>query len=101
MITDPQELNRFLATQVIEVANLVFASHDVVWASWRFEAEEEIPSLRHTNEFIGAYVTAGARVPLYTYLDRLQERAIYCDRDSVVYVQPREVSALVEIISWP
>jgi len=66
IITDPQELYRFLATPGIEVANLVFASDDVVWASWRFVAEEEIPSLRHTNEVIGAYVTAGARLHLYS-----------------------------------
>jgi len=35
MISDPQELYRFLATPGIDVANLVFASYDVVWASWR------------------------------------------------------------------
>ena len=54
------------------------------------------PGKRHTNKFKGAYVTAGARLYLYTYLDRLQERAIYCDTDSVVYFQPRERPALVK-----
>jgi len=96
MITDPQEIYRFLATPGIEVANMVFASDDLVWASFRFVAEEVIPCLRHTKEVEGAYVTAGARLYLYTFLDRLQERAIYCDTDSVVYVQPREEPALVE-----
>jgi len=71
MISDPHEIYRFLAAPGIEVANL-FASDDEVWASWRFMAEEQIPSLRHTNEVIGAYVTAGARIHLYSYLDRLQ-----------------------------
>jgi len=33
---------------------------------------------------------------LYTYLDMLQQRALYCDMDSVLYVQPRDESALVE-----
>ena len=47
MISDPHELYMFLATPGIEVANLMFASDDVV--SWRFMAEEQIPSLRHTN----------------------------------------------------
>jgi len=95
-ISNPQELYRFLGIPGIEVANLVFASNDVVWASWCFVAEEQIPSLRHTNEFIGAYVTVVARLHLYSYLDRLQELAIYCDTDSVVYVQPRNGPALVE-----
>ena len=86
MISDPKELYRFLAMPGIEFANLMFASDDVVWASWRFIAEEEIPSLRHINEVIGAYVSAGARLHFYTYLDMLQQRPLYCDTDSVLYL---------------
>ena len=95
IISDPHELYRFLATPVIEVASLVFAS-DEVRASWRFIEEEDIPGLRHTNEVIGAYVTAGARLHLYKYLDKLQERAIYCVSDSVIFVQPSGEPALIE-----
>ena len=87
---------RLLATPGIEVASLVFASNAVVWASWRFVEEEDIPGLRQTNEVIGAYVTARARLHLYNYLDTLQERATYCDTDSVIFVQPSAESPLVE-----
>jgi len=66
MISDPHKLYRFLSTSGIEVANLMFDSEDLVWASWRFIAEEEIPYLRHANEVIGAYVTAGARLHFYS-----------------------------------
>ena len=48
-----------------------------------------MPTLRHTNEIIGAYVTTGARINLYRYLDRLGEDAMYCDTDSVIYIQPK------------
>jgi hypothetical protein len=34
MITDPQEMYRFLATPGVEVTNLLFASDDVVWVAW-------------------------------------------------------------------
>jgi hypothetical protein len=70
------------------VANIVFANDKVVCGSWRFAVEEKFPSLAHTNKVIGVYVTAGARIQLYGYLDRMQERALYCDTDSVLYVQP-------------
>jgi len=81
VITEPKELYRFLATPGVEVmGNLVFASDDVVWISWKYGGEEDVPSLRHTNEVIGAYLTAGARIHLYRYLDRLRENAMYCDR---------------------
>jgi len=33
---------------------------------------------------------------LYRYLDRLGERAIYCDTDSVIYIQPKDEPNLVE-----
>ena len=74
----------------------MFASDDVVWASWRFIEKEDKPNLRHTNAAIGANVTAGARLHLYSYLDKLQELAIYCESDSVLFVQPRDEQALVE-----
>jgi hypothetical protein len=74
----------------------MFASDDVVWMSWRFIAEEKIPSLRHTNEVLGAYVTSSTRIHLYSYLDRLQEKALYCDTDSVFYVQRMDESMLIE-----
>jgi hypothetical protein len=96
MITDQQGLYRFLATHVIEVAALVFTNDDVVCASWRCFAEEKGPTLHHTKEVIGAYVTAGARIHFYKYLDRLQERALYCDTDYVIFIQINDQPALIE-----
>ena len=66
----------------------MFANDDVVSASWQYIAEEKVPNLQHTNEFIGAYVTAGARIHLYNYLDRLENGWLYCDTASGIYVQP-------------
>jgi hypothetical protein len=96
MITDPHDLYRFLATPRIEVAALVFASDEVVCASWRYIAEEKVPNLPHTNEVIGAYVTAGARIHLYSYLATLKQMALYCDTDPVIYIQPEDQPALIE-----
>jgi len=45
MITDPYHLYRFLATPGIKVMNPLFGSDEVIWATWRFIAEEIIPSL--------------------------------------------------------
>ena len=67
-----------------------------MWAAWPYIEEENVPNLRQTNEFTGAYVTAGARIHLYGYLDRLQKRALYCDTDKVIYIQPAAEPPLVE-----
>jgi len=96
IITEPKELYGFLPTPGIEVVNLVLASDDVVWLSWKRGTEEDVPNLRHTNEVIRTYVTAGTRIHLYRYRDRLRENAIYCDTDSVIYIQAMDEPALIE-----
>ena len=95
MIPDHQELYRFLATPGVEVVNLMFASNSVVWASWRYTAEQA-PSVRHTNEVVAAYVACGGRMHLYAYLDKLVERASHCDTDSVIFVQHTDEPPLIE-----
>jgi hypothetical protein len=96
LISEPHELYRFLVTPYIELVNMIFASDNVVWISWQYSSEKHVTSLRHTNEIVGAFVTASARIHFYFYLDRLKDKAIYCDTDSVIYVQPVDKHALVE-----
>jgi hypothetical protein len=96
IILDPQELYRFLVTPGIEVTNLIFASEHVVWTNWRFTAEEKAPNLSHTNEVIGACVIAGAHIHLYSYLDRLQKKVLYCDTDSNQFIQNETEPQLVK-----
>ena len=38
-----------------------------------------------TNIFIAIFTTAHARLKLYSALERLQERVLYYDTDSVIY----------------
>jgi hypothetical protein len=88
MISDQQELFRFLAAPDIEVTNLLFAADKVMWVTWKSKEEEEnIPVLRHTNEIIRSNVTTGAGLKPYTCLDALKDRAIYCDNDSIICIQ--------------
>jgi len=89
LISQPAELYRFLVTPGVEVQNMLFANDDVVWISLLYSAEKRVPNLRHINEVIGAYVTAVARIYLYGFLDKLQEKTIYCDTDFVIFSQGR------------
>ena len=83
--------HKALSNPGIEVMNHVFASDDVVWISWKYGSEKHVPSLRHTIEEVGAYVSA-----VYRYFDRLRQKAICCDTDSVIYIQPRDEHKLIE-----
>jgi len=95
LISDPQDLYRFLATPDIEVATLVFAGDSVCWLSWRHSDEAHAPMLHHTNDVLASYVTAERRMNLYSYLGNLQKRALYTNTDSVIYIQPRDGAPLV------
>ena len=44
----------------------------------------QTPAL-NTNVIIASCVTTHARLELYSYLEKLQDRALYCDTDSVIY----------------
>jgi hypothetical protein len=96
LISEPKELYTFLATPDVQVSNMMFANDDVVSISWHYSEEARVPTLKHANDVIASYVTAGARIHLYSYLDRLRDKAHYCDTDSVVYIQPRNEPGLIE-----
>ena len=98
LIYVPQEMYYFLATPDVEVLPLLFASDQAVWISWQHSEQKHAPILEHTNDVIGSFVTAGARLHLYKYLDRQQTNAIYCDTDSVVYIQPKNEPDLIETV---
>src|SRR5262249_47508012 len=47
--------------------------------------DEFVESAPNTCPFIAAYTTAFARLKLYSYLEKLGERVLYFDTDSVIY----------------
>ena len=96
LIFDPKELYKFLATPDVEIPGLLFVGDHAVWISWQHSDERHAPTLKHANDVIASYVTTGARKHLYSYLDKLQDKALYCDTDSVVYIQLRGEPRLVE-----
>ena len=73
---------------------LIFGSDSVLWASWRYNADEQAPSLRHTNEVVAAYVACGGRMQKYAYLHKLGERALFCD--SVIFIQKTDEPPLIK-----
>ncbi len=55
----------------------------IVWSAAE-EFQEQCPN---TNVVIAAFVTAQARLKLWGYLAKLGDRALYCDTDSVIYLE--------------
>ena len=62
-----------------------FVNDDALEVRFRKEEEFEDPNNK-VNVLIAAYTTAYARLKLYDLLDLLQDRVLYYDTDSVIYV---------------
>jgi len=50
------------------------------------EKDEFVESLETTNVVIAAFTTSIARLHLYSYIEKLGERLLYFDTDSLIYV---------------
>lgn len=76
LITDPSA----------EVHSFFPLSDTAILTSYAF-IDEAVPKQSDVNIVLAAYTTAHARIHLYKYLDRLGERVLYYDTDSVIYTQ--------------
>ena len=68
-----------------EINSLVIVNENVVIINYH-EKEECYEPLQTVNVVIAAYVTTQARLKLYSFLERLEERVLYYDTDSVIYI---------------
>ncbi|XP_055385241.1 uncharacterized protein LOC129614573 [Condylostylus longicornis] len=85
IINQPRELYNLLKNPSIEVCYIFPVKEENIIVNWQYK-EEVMDSLPTVNECIAAYTTTQARLKLYSYLEKLQERVLYYDTDSVVYI---------------
>ena len=85
MVTEPKELFDLLYSSEFEVTDARLVNDETVEAHYRNVGEFEEQNNK-VNIVIAAFTTAYARLKLYDLLDQLQERVLYYDTDSVIYV---------------
>ena len=67
------------------IKNVRFVSDEMVHMDWCYH-DDFVEVSGRTNVVIAAYTTAQARLKLYGYLENLNERTLYCDTDSVIFI---------------
>ena len=85
MVTEPKEFFDFLYSPDFEVSDARLVNDETVEVHYS-NVEEFAEQNNKVNIVIAAFTTAYARLKLYDLLDLLQERALYYDTDSVIYV---------------
>ena len=85
MICEPSRFFELLHTSEFEVCDARIVNENMVEVQYR-NVEEFVEQNDKVNVVIAAFTTAYARLKLYDLLDLLQERVLYYDTDSVIYV---------------
>ena len=85
MVTEPKEFFHFLNSTKYEVSDARLVNDETVEVHYK-EKDEFAEQNDKVNIVIAAFTTAYARLKLYDLLDLLQERVLYYDTDSVIYV---------------
>ena len=85
LISDPEIYFDYLSSDSINVLDVNLISDDVVELHYEYDKNFVEPNAK-TNVVIAAFTTAYARLKLYGALDLLQERVLYYDTDSIIFL---------------
>ncbi|KAF2894175.1 hypothetical protein ILUMI_11998 [Ignelater luminosus] len=85
VIEDESKFFELLCDEKIVVNQIQEIDEERIIVNWEFKEDEVEPSTV-TNVVIAAHVTALARLKLYSFLEKVEERVLYCDTDSVIYI---------------
>ena len=84
-VTEPKELFNYLDSDQYVVSEALMVNDETVQIQYK-NKDEFVEEKDKVNIVIAAFTTAYARLKLYDLLDLLQERVLYYDTDSVIYV---------------
>ncbi|XP_031554530.1 uncharacterized protein LOC116291500 [Actinia tenebrosa] len=85
MVTDEDRYFELLLSDAVEVQNMRFVNDEAIEVHF-VHTEDFIPPNAKTNVVLAAFTTAHARLKLYSVLEGLEERVLYFDTDSIIYL---------------
>ena len=85
LVNDEETFWRLLFSNQCQISSIVFFGERYAQITYKDNEEVTSPGL-YTNVAIAAFTTAHARLHLWQYLDRLGDRVLYFDTDSIIFV---------------
>ncbi|XP_051800711.1 uncharacterized protein LOC127532721 isoform X1 [Acanthochromis polyacanthus] len=95
IVTEPEEFFNYLFSGKYKVEYFQVLDSERALLQWKHTERCIQPPGRQSNVFLAAFTTAHARLKLYSYLEKLQERVLYTDTDSLIYVVKKGETPLV------
>ena len=84
-ITEVSEFYEILLYDKLDNINFQFINDDMVQMTYNFK-DQFVDNSKNTNVYIACFTTYHARLMLYNKLDCLNEKVLYFDTDSIIYV---------------
>lgn len=83
-ISEPGELYAMLLSNGVVTEDILLVNDETVQVTYKFADGFEKQN-RNISPIVASFVTAHARNYLFRFLDRLGERCLYCDTDSLIF----------------
>ncbi|XP_048008700.1 uncharacterized protein LOC125243250 [Megalobrama amblycephala] len=84
LISEPEQFAQHIFGRGYDIKYFTFLSDSVALVQWAY-AEGKGGQSCDVNVFIGAFTTAHARLELYDVMDKLGDRLLYTDMDSLLF----------------
>ena len=84
-VTEASEFYELLLDNKLDNLNIQLINDDMVQMTYNFK-DQFVDNSKNTNICIACFTTSHARLMLYNKLDRLQEKVLHSDTDSIIYV---------------
>ena len=84
-VTEFSEFYEILLDDKLDNLNFQFINDDMVQMTYSFK-NQFVDNSKNTNIYIACFTTSQARLTLYNKLDYLQEKVLYFDTDSIIYI---------------
>ena len=84
-VTEFSEFYEILLDDRLDNLNFQFINDDMVQMTYSFK-DQFVNNSKNTNIYIAYFTTRHARLTLYNKLDYLQEKVLYFNTDSIIYI---------------
>ena len=84
-VTEVSEIYDILLDDKLDNTNFQFINDDMVQMTYNFK-DQFVDNSKSMNIYIACFTTSHARLMLYDELDYLQEKVLYFDTDSIIYI---------------
>ena len=84
-VTEVSEFYKILLDDKLDGKDFQFINDDMIQMTYNFK-DQFVDNSKNTNIYIACFTTSHARLMLYNKLEYLNEKVLYFDTDSIIYI---------------